>query len=140
MMTRTALKAALAAGAVAGVLLAVVGCSGSGATPAPTDTGTSSANQPEQVAVTIVQCFADHKLIPESALNSGKTSNPPSDSSTWLHDGKITNKLRFGDWYSVVGSALIIKGKTIDDWVTEITASSKAWPSGVCGPVPNLSS
>jgi hypothetical protein len=90
--------------------------------------------------VLVVQCFADHQLIPGSALNSGKTTSPPADSSTWLYDGKITDNERFGEWYSDVGAGLSVKGKLIDEWVSEIVASPSAWPSSVCGPMPSLGS
>jgi hypothetical protein len=145
MMTWTARRAALAAGAAAGVL-AVAACSGSGTpTPsgsplAPTDAGASSANRLGQLSVLVVQCFADHKLIPASALNSGKTGNPPYDSSAWLHGGKVTGNELFGSWYSGVGAGVTVKGKIIGEWVSEIATNSRAWPSSVCGPMPSVSS
>ena len=154
MMTRTALRAALAVSAAAGVLAAAA-CSGSttpapsgpasspggaSATPAPTDAGAASGDRLAMVSVLVVRCFADHNLIPASALNSGKSGSPPSDSSTWLHGGKVTENLSFGDWYRDAGAGVMVKGKLIGEWVSEIASNSGAWPSSVCGPMPSLGS
>jgi hypothetical protein len=154
MMPRTALRVALAVSAAAGVL-ATAACAGSvtpapsasasssggaSATPAPTNAGAASGDRLAKVSVLAVQCFADHNLIPASALNTGKSGSPPSDSSTWLHDGKVTENLPFGDWYRDAGAGVTVKGKLIGEWVSEIAANSSAWPSSVCGPMPSLSS
>jgi len=115
-------------------VLACASCSGS---------STSSSGPPrpqhltsQQAAARLVQCFADKHMISASELAVGATSLPRSDSSTWLHDGKVSGNLRFGDWYSIAGSAITIEGKTIGGWVTAVTASNKAWPAGICGPLP----
>ena len=89
----------------------------------------------QQAAPLLVQCFADKHMISASELAVGTTSLPRSDSSTWLHNGKVTGNTRFGDWYSIAGSAITVDGKTIGDWATAVTASSKAWPTGICGPL-----
>ena len=154
MMTGTALRAALAVSAVAGVLV-MAACSGSpasvpsesasspagvSATPAPSDAGAASASRLNQVSVVVVQCFADHHLIPASALGSGKTASPPSDSSTWLHNGKVADNQLFGNWYGDTGAGLTVRGKIIGEWVSEIAGNHSAWPSSVCGPMPSLGS
>lgn len=154
MMTGTALRAALAVCATAGVL-AVAGCSGSGthapsgsppasgtgpATVAPTDAGATAAEIRGKISALVVQCFADHQLIPASALAAGKTASPPADSSTWLHDGKVSENQYFSAWWSDPGSGVAVRGKTLGDWVSEIAANSSAWPSSVCGPMPSLGS
>lgn len=121
------------AGAVLGVLVCAA-CSGSA--PAASSSPKPRHLTSEQAAPLLVQCFADKHLITASELAAGKASLPPSDSSTWMHDGKVTGNLRFGDWYSIAGSAITVDGKTIWAWVTAVAASSKAWPADVCGPLP----
>jgi hypothetical protein len=154
MMMGTALRSVLTACATAGVL-AVAACSGS-STPAPTSSAPASGAAPSTVAPTdasaaavllrgkisvlVVQCFADHQLIPASALENGKNSSPRDDSSTWLHDGKVTENQYFGAWWSEPGSAVVVKGKTLADWASEIASSRSAWPSNICGTMPSVSS
>ncbi len=131
---------ALAAAAAA---LACAACSSSTTTPgdgssSPT-AGTSSSGPhltAQAAAPLLVQCFIDHHLISKAQLAAGKTSKPPSDSSTWLHDGKVSGNQRFGDWYSTTGSAIVVNGKQIATWATAVAASSAAWPTATCGPIP----
>ena len=135
-------RPALAVAAAAAVALACASCS----TPATTagngsssPSGSSTAAprlSPEQAAVLLVQCFIGHHLIPKSALAADKDSQPPADSATWLHDGKITRKLRFGDWYSEPGGELKVDGESISARVMAVAANSKAWPTPLCGPIP----
>lgn len=139
---------ALVAAVVTAVGLACAAC-GSTASPgadgssspatSPTS-GTSSATSAtltvDQVAPLIVACFADHHLIPKSALAAEKTAKPRADSSAWLHDGKVSDNGPFGEWYRATGSAVAVRGKTIDSWVHEVAASSSAWPTSTCGPMP----
>jgi len=124
-------RAAAALAAAALGVLACASCSGSSTTSSPPPQHLSS----QQAAVRLVQCFVDKHLISASELAVGTTSLPPSDSSTWLHDGKVLGNLRFGGWYSIEGSAITVDGKTIGDRVTALTASTKAWPSHICGPL-----
>jgi hypothetical protein len=92
-----------------------------------------------QVAPLLVQCFADHHLIPASALRNGADSRPPSDSSTWLRAGTVTANDAFGDWFRD-NSAVPVQGKTIEDWTHAVEASpATAWPARTCGPVPRWS-
>ena len=144
-MTRRYPKAlALAAATTAALALTACGSStspsgaGSSSPPATPSSGSSSTSARltvQQVAPLIVQCFADKHLIPAARLAEGKTSHPRSDSSTWLHHGKVSGNLRFGAWYSAFGSAVPVDGKTIDDWVHAVVGSRKAWPADVCGPL-----
>jgi hypothetical protein len=140
---------ALAAAAVTAAALACAACgsssspsagSGSSSPPASPSSGSSSPTATQltvqQAAPLLVQCFADKHLIPSSKLAAGKASHPRSDSSTWLHGGKVTGNQRFGDWYSNTGSAVTVNGKSIGTWVTAVAASGKAWPTATCGPVP----
>ena len=127
--------AAVALAAAATGMLACAACSSSSTTassPPPSHRLTV-----QQAAPLLVQCFADKHLIPPSGLAADTTAHPRSDSSTWLHNGKVTGNLRFGDWYSDAGSAITVDGKAIGDWVTAVAASSKAWPTGICGPLPH---
>jgi hypothetical protein len=131
---------ALAAAAAA---LACASCSSSTTTPGDGSTSPatgSSGSGPhltaQAAAPLLVQCFIAHHLISKAQLATGKTSKPPSDSSTWLHDGKVRGNLRFGDWYSTTGSAIVVDGKQIATWATSVAASSNAWPTGTCGPIP----
>ena len=93
---------ALAVAAVTAAALACAACgsssspsagSGSSSPPASPSSGSSSTTATQltvqQAAPLIVQCFADKHLIPASKLAAGKTSHPRSDSSTWLHGGKV---------------------------------------------------
>jgi hypothetical protein len=125
-------RAAAALAVAALGVLACAACSGSSTSSSPLRPQHLTS---EQAAVRLVQCFADKQLISASELAVGTTSLPRSDSSTWLHDGKVAGNLRFGDWYSIEGSAIMIDGMTIGDRVTAVTASTKAWPSHVCGPL-----
>jgi hypothetical protein len=140
---------ALATAAVTAAVLACAACgsstspsagSGSSSPPASPSSGSSSATATQlsvqQAAPLIVQCFVDKHLIPASKLAAGKTSHPRSDSSAWLHHGKVDGNLQFGDWYSATGSAVTVKGKTIGAWVTAVAASGQAWPTATCGPMP----
>jgi hypothetical protein len=123
---------------LAAALLGVLACAAcSGSSPAASSLPKPRHLTPEQAAPLLVQCFADKHLITASELATGKDSLPPSDSSTWMHDGKVTGNLRFGDWYSIAGSAITVDGKMIVDWVSAVAANSKAWPKGVCGPLPS---
>jgi hypothetical protein len=121
------LRAGVALVAAALAMLAYVAFSGSSSPPRPRHLTS------QQAAAMLVQCFVGKHLIPASELAAGTTSLPRSDSSTWLHDGKVSGNLRFGDWYSIAGSAITVGGKTIGDWVTAVTASRKAWPADICG-------
>jgi hypothetical protein len=121
------LRAGVAMVAAALAMLAYVACSGSSSPPRPRHLTS------QQAAAMLVQCFVGKHLISASELAAGTTSLPRSDSSTWLHRGKVTGNLRFGDWYSIAGSAITVDGKTIGDWVTAVTANLKAWPAGTCG-------
>ena len=119
-------------------LLACASCSASSpsASPSPgSGRATPARLTVPEAAPLLVQCFADKHMISASELAAGTTSLPRSDSSTWLHNGKVTGNTRFGDWYSIAGSAITVDGKTIGDWATAVTASSKAWPTGICGPL-----
>jgi hypothetical protein len=113
-------------------VLACASCSGSSASSPPRPRHLTS----QQAAPMLVQCFVGKHLISASELAVGATSLPRSDSSAWLHDGKVSGNLRFGDWYSIAGSAITVDGKTIGDWVTAVTANRKAWPADVCGALP----
>jgi hypothetical protein len=136
-MTRAARRAVLPC-VVAGVLV-MAGCSES-ASPPPTDPPVAAQNRLDRIVVLLVQCFADHNLIPASALSAGLTGNPPSDSSTWLHDGKVTQNSRFGDWYSNTGSAVAVDGKAIVNWAAGVARNAKTWPSSICGHMPSIGS
>ena len=118
---------ALAVAAVTAAALACAACgsssspsagSGSSSPPASPSSGSSSTTATQlsvqQAAPLIVQCFVDKRLIPASKLAAGKTSHPRSDSSTWLHHGKVDGNARFGDWYSATGSAVTVERQ--DDW------------------------
>jgi hypothetical protein len=140
---------ALAAVVMTAAALACAAC-GSTTTPAagggsssPSVTPTSGTSSTSSATLTVaeaapllVQCFADHHLIPKSALAADGKTLPRADSSTWLHDGKVTPNERFGAWYRDPGSAVVVKGKSIDAWVHAVAASSHAWPTSTCGPMP----
>jgi hypothetical protein len=120
-----------------GTALAVLACASCSGSPATA----SSPPRPhhltsQQAAAILVQCFVGKHLISASELAAGTTSLPRSDSSTWLHDGRVTGNLRFGDWYSIAGAAITVDGKTVGDWVTAVTANNKAWPADICGALP----
>lgn len=136
-MIRTPWRAVLP-GLVTGVFV-LAGCSGS-ASPSPTDPAVAAQNRLDRIVVLLVQCFADHNLIPASTLSAGQTGNPPSDSSTWLHDGKVTQNSRFGDWYSNTGSAVDVDGKAIVNWASDVARNAKTWPSSICGRMPSIGS
>lgn len=121
--------------------LACVSCSSSGTTAgggssSPAASSSGSHLTAQAAAPLLVQCFIEHHLISKAQLAMGKTSKPPSDSSTWLHDGKVSGNLRFGDWYSTTGSSIVVNGKQIATWATSVAASSNAWPTATCGPLP----
>jgi len=123
--------------AISAVALGVLACASCSSSPSPGAGSAPPARLTSQrAAPLLVQCFVDKHLISASDLAVGKTSLPPSDSTTWLRNGKVIGNLRFGGWYSIEGSAIMVDGKTIGDWVTALTASSKAWPTKVCGPLP----
>jgi hypothetical protein len=136
-MTRTPWRAVLP-GVVAGVFV-ITGCSGP-ASSSPTDPAVAAQNRLDRIVVLLVQCFADHNLIPAVTLKAGLTGNPPSDSSTWLHDGKVTQNSRFGDWYSSTGSAVDVDGKAIVNWASDVARNVRTWPSGICGRMPSIGS
>jgi hypothetical protein len=121
-------RAALTAAVVTGVL-GSASCSSS-APPAPQDSGIALQNHQVQLETMIVQCFADHQLIPANALE---------DSSTWLRNGHVTVNPKFGDWYTDKGAGVIVKGKMIADWVAGAMQDSKNWPISICGPMPSVS-
>jgi hypothetical protein len=130
--TRYRRRTILAVAALSSVL-AMAACSSSGKPATPRKTETAIA--PDRVPVLVVQCFIDHHLIPASVLDA-KNTVPPDDAATWLHNGKIVDNENFGSWYHDAGAGVLVHGKIIGEWVTEITASAKAWPTGTCGPIP----
>jgi len=123
--------------AVSAVVLGVLACAACSSSHSSGGGDAKPARLTSQrAAPLLVQCFVNKHLISASELAVGKTSLPPSDSSTWIRNGKVIGNLRFGGWYSIEGSAIMVDGKSIGDWVTALTASSKAWPTKVCGPLP----
>jgi hypothetical protein len=120
--------------AVAIISLACAACSGttSGTAPSPSSAQTLTV---EQVVPLLMQCFVSHDLIAASALHNGKDANPPSDSSTWIRDGKVIGNLRLGEWLRV-NEGLVVKGKTVEAWILAIEANREAWPTSICGSMP----
>jgi hypothetical protein len=119
------------------VALGVAACSSPGKPAAsPSDSTTPAAASQGQVTALLVQCFIGHHLIPAASLDV-KNSSPPDDASTWLQDGKVVANERFGDWYSDVGAGVMVHGKIIGEWVSEISSSVKAWPASICGQMPH---
>jgi hypothetical protein len=135
MMTRR--RRALAASVLMATVLGMAACSSSTKPPASTDSGAVQADYRGHVAVALVQCFISHHLIPPANL-ANKGTTPPSGSSTWLHDGKVVENERFGDWYSDVGAGVPVHGKIIGEWVSKIGDSAHAWPTNICGPMPRM--
>lgn len=107
------------------VPLACAACSGS-AKAAPSATPTHLTVS--QVLPALLQCFVDHKLIPAAALQ---------DSSGWIINGKVTDNLKLGDWFSE-NSDIVVRGKALADWLAAIEANSKAWPASICGAAPGF--
>lgn len=131
----TGLKSALTA-VLAAAVLACAACSGSPApAPTPSPAVRVSANQ---ATLLIMQCFLDQHLIPSSALHPSPATAPGTDSALWVKNGKVVSNVHLGDWYRDVGAGMTVKGKVIDDWVHSLEASSKNWPSRICGPMPAL--
>lgn len=120
---------------LASVPFACAACSGS---PKAAPSATPAHPTISQVLPPLLQCFIDHQLIPEAALQSGKNASPPDDSSTWVIDGKVTDNTRLGDWFSE-NSDIVVKGKAIADWTTAIEANPKTWPTSICGAEPAFS-
>jgi hypothetical protein len=81
----------------------------------------------------LVECFADHHLIPPAALENGKHAHPPTDSSAWLRAGKVLDNQDFGAWFSE-NSAVVVNGRSLGDSTTAIEARRAAWPASLCGP------
>ncbi len=113
--------------------LACASCSS--ASPKPAATPSATHLTAAQVLPPLLQCFIDHRLISQSALQSGKDNVPPDDSSTWIRDGKVTENEHLGAWFSD-NSAIVIKGNTLGDWMTAVEANRKAWPTSICGAMP----
>jgi hypothetical protein len=88
-----------------------------------------------QMLSPLIQCFADHHLIPAAALGNGRSAHPRNDASTWLLGGKVIANDNFGHWLSE-DSDVVIKGRSIGTWMTAIEASPRAWPASLCGPMP----
>jgi hypothetical protein len=133
-------SAATVLGAAA-TAVACASCSSSGS-PASSGPPTSEPPSPTQTRLTaqqaaplIVQCFVDHHLIPASALATGNNEHPPFDSSAWLRHGKVIANGAFSAWFAE-SSAVVVRGKSIGDWMTAIEISRKNWPTSICGPVP----
>jgi hypothetical protein len=118
------------------VVFAALTCAScSSSAPKPTPTSSAAHLTAAQVLPPLLQCFIDHRLISQSALQSGKDNVPPDDSATWMTNGKVTDNDRLGDWFSD-NSALVVKGNTLGDWVTAVEANRNAWPTKVCGAMP----
>lgn len=100
--------------------------------PSPTQSLTA-----EQVVPPLMQCFVNHDLIPASALNNGKDATPPSDSSTWISHGEVVGNERLGEWLRA-NEDVVVKGKSIHDWIAAVEANRHAWPTSVCGPMPGV--
>jgi hypothetical protein len=133
MTARTLSRLGLAAAITA---LACAACSSTSpsTTPSPSPSAAHHLTA-EQVDPPLIQCFVNHDLIPAAALNDGKNLSPPSDSSTWIRDGKVIVNLQLGDWLrSYLG--LVIKGKPLQTWILQIEANRNAWSANICGPMP----
>jgi hypothetical protein len=111
--------------------LACASCSGS---PKPAPTTSPTHLTAAQVLPPLLQCFIDHQLIPQSALQSGKSNDPPDDSATWMSHGEVTENYRLGDWFSD-NSGIAVNGRTLGDWMTAVEANRNAWPTSICGPM-----
>ncbi|WP_214409847.1 hypothetical protein [Sphaerisporangium fuscum] len=68
--------------------------------------------------VAVMQCFIDHRLIPDSELQG----------RSWLVDGKIQPNPGFSAW-TATHRDTVYQGRTLDTWENEATA---AWPNWKC--------
>lgn len=124
--------------AVLGAVAASIACAScmsrtASSQPRPTQTHLTAP----QAGQLIVQCFVDHHLIPAEALADGKNANPPFDSSTWLRDGKVILNHAFGAWFAAGNQyVVVVRGKSIADWMTAIEITRTNWPTSICGPMP----
>jgi hypothetical protein len=116
--------------------LACAACSGTARSTAPSPTpSVAKTLAPQQAVVPLLECFVSHRLIPFSSLRNGKVSNPPDDYSTWYRDGKVLWVDTLGAWLRV-NEGVVVKGKTIGNWIDDVEANRKAWPTSICGPLP----
>lgn len=125
--------------AMAIAAVACAACSGTsagtkpGLSPSPAHTLTA-----EQAVVPLLECFVSHGLIPAAALDNGKDASPPDDYSTWYHDGKVSWVASLGAWLRV-NEGVVVNGKAIGDWIADVEANPKAWPTSICGAEPDFS-
>ncbi len=133
MTARTLSRVGLAA-AITALIVAACSSTPSATAPSPSPSASKTLTA-EQVDPPLIQCFVSHHLIPVAALNAGKDTNPPSDSATWIRDGKVIDNLDLGTWLR--GEfGVVIKGKTIEAWILQIEANPNTWPTSICGPMP----
>jgi hypothetical protein len=119
--------------ALAGTVLAVASCSSS---PKPRQSQAQVVlARHQQVLPLIVQCFVDQHLLTNSELQDTQAV-PPASSSQWIHGRHVTQNAAFGEWYRDIGAAVMVRGKAVDDWVTDVAYDPATWPSDICGARP----
>lgn len=124
---------AAATAALACTLFGVSSCSSS---PKPQKSQYQVVSARRQLVIPlIVQCFVGRHLLTRTELQDTKAV-PPASSSQWIHSGHVTRNAAFAEWYRDVGAGASVRGKEVDDWVTDVAYDPATWPSSICGSRP----